>query len=86
MTLLEELKITGKMNISDIAKSINEEGDTGQAAIINELGYIMCLTCGTPERLEMQICYLSYKLDKRGIHLIKELAEFIRLNENESNE
>lgn len=76
--------------MSDVlAKALSVSDADEQAEFINTLARELWVVCGGKfgrdgrGGFEQQICFLSDRLDKAGIHLIKELAEFIRLREEE---
>ena len=81
MTKNEAIEIRAKISIRELAKSVNEEGDVGQAALINELGHSMKISC-TSAKLETQISYMADLLNDDGKHLIKELNEFLEIKKS----
>ena len=71
--------------LSMIQRAFGEADDTEQAEFLNQLGYSLLEACRFDHnKVESQLCYVSSKLDKHGKELIKQLAAFIELrNQNE---
>ena len=71
------------MNMLDtVRRAFGEADDREQAAFLNQLGYSLLEACKFDHNtVEGQLCYVSGKLDKHGKELITQLAEFIKLNE-----
>jgi hypothetical protein len=68
-------------------KMFASSGDDEQAAMLNEAGYALkyvCVGLNSHHGHEMQICYIADKLDKHGAEMVKELAEFVKLREEEA--
>lgn len=66
-----------KMPIDSIGTALANSGDEEQAQLLNSFGKELRVLCRS--NLETQICAMSNFLDKDGQHLVKELAEFIKL-------
>lgn len=69
-----------------IGKIYAHASDNEQSAIINSMGAELTVACRNAKSREMQICYISDKLDKNGKALITDLFEFITLRENTKKE
>ena len=64
--------------------AFGEADDKEQAQFLNQLGYSLLEACKFDHnKVEGQLCYVSSKLDKHGIELITQLAEFIKLRNEE---
>lgn len=63
-----------------VNRAFGQADDSEQAKFLNQLGYSLLEACKFDHSMvEQQLCYVSSKLDKHGIELITQLAEFIRL-------
>lgn len=71
--------LTIKINPTAIGQAMANASDDEQAAIINSFARELAVVCRGDTYSEMQICYFSKHLDKYGINLIKQIAEFIEL-------
>ena len=67
--------------ITELAKAVAHGDDGTQSLLLNVFGKELAVSCRGKD--EMQICYISDKLNNDGKKLIKELAEFIELRETE---
>lgn len=74
------------MKILDvIQRAFGEADDTEQAEFLNSLGKSLVEACRFKhELIDAQLCYMSEKLDKHGREFITQLAEFIKLREEDS--
>ena len=70
-----------------IQRAFGEADDGEQAQFINQLGYSLLEACKFDHsKVEGQLCYVSSKLDKHGQKLVRTLAEFLELrDENPPN-
>ena len=77
-----------KSSIEKLAKDIGFDivmsDDQTQANLLNGLSKSMCNSMNDND-FEMQCCYIVEKLDNKSHHLIKRLASFIQLKEQEPN-
>ena len=76
------------MRILDtVQRAFGEADDKEQALFLNQLGYSLLEACKFDHnKMESQLCYVSSKLDKHGKELVQQLAEFLKLREeNEPN-
>ena len=75
------------MILEMLQRAFGEADDTEQAKFLNQLGYSLLQACKFDHnKMEGQLCYVSAKLDKHGRELVTQLAEFIRLrDENPPN-
>jgi hypothetical protein len=71
------------MQILDLVqRAFGEADDREQALFLNQLSYSLLEACKFDHnKMEGQLCYVSSKLDKHGIELVTQLAEFIKLRE-----
>ncbi len=66
-----------------LARAFAEADAEEQADLLNHLAREHYVRCGGRDKLEMQCCYMSDKLNKDGIALIKQLHGFIVLREED---
>ena len=78
--MYESLKT--EVNVKEFAKNMAHSDDIRQADFINKLAYEMKVCCRDSDLCGAQPCAISDKLDSNGIDLIKSLAEFIKLRED----
>jgi len=71
------------IEVERFGKAIAHDGDDRQAAIINSMAKELRVACRDDRNLEMQLCYVSDKLNSDGEHLVTELAAFIKLRHKE---
>ena len=73
--------------LSVIQRAFGEADDDEQAQFLNQLGYSLLEACKFDHnKVEGHLCYVSSKLDKHGADLVLQLAEFIKLrNEEQPN-
>ena len=66
-----------------LSRAFSEANAEEQANLLNCLARELYVRCGGSNKMESQCCYMSDKLNKDGIALIKKLYEFIELREEE---
>jgi len=76
---MESLKT--EVNVKEFAKNLAYSSDSNQADLINKFAYELKVCCKDPNLGKIQPCCISDKLDSNGVDLIKSLAEFIKLRE-----
>ena len=64
-----------------VGKAFAHSDDHRQAALLNALGRELRVCIRDEHKVEMQLCYISDKLDVNGAYLISQLAEFVTLRE-----
>jgi len=74
------MNIAKIIDVSRIGKLLAYESDIEQSEIINAMGSELQIVCRND--FDMQLCGISDKLDKNGRKFILQLAEFIKLREN----
>lgn len=72
--------------IDTVQRAFGESDDHEQAIFLNQLGYSLLEACKFDHnKVEGQLCYVSAKLDKNGRKLVQQLAEFLRLRDEEGS-
>lgn len=76
-------RLTVELDAKALGRAIAHTDDEAQAEIINTLGEELRTCCSGNDG--MQLCCITRHLNKNGISVIKHLAEFIRLREEDPN-
>jgi len=71
-----------EVNVLEFAKAMAHSDDHNQADFLNKFAYELKVGCKDNDLTGFQPCYISDKLDSNGVDLIKSLAEFIKLRED----
>ena len=71
-----------EINVVEFAKALAGSDDFNQGDFINKFAYELKVCCKDSDLSGVQPCAISDKLDSNGVHLIKALAEFIKLRED----
>lgn len=79
---MDFIELKTEVNVKNFAKNLAHSDDNRQADFINKLGYELKVGCKNDNSFDMQLCYISDKLDSNGINLIQSLMEFIKLRED----
>jgi len=79
--MFENLKT--EVDVKQFAFNLAHSDDIRQGDFINKFAYELKVCCKDKYLSGMQPCCISDKLDSNGIDLIKSLAEFIKLREEE---
>ena len=74
------------INIKELGRLIAHASDQEQCEIVNSLAYELKVCCKDGGLEGMQICYMAAGLDSNGKELIKSLAEFIKIREEQKPE
>jgi len=74
--------VVAQVPIQPIAFELGHSDASSQAYFINEFSRGLKSACSNESRTEMQLCYIKDELDENGKFLIKELYEFIKLEED----
>lgn len=68
--------------MSDIlAKALSIADADEQAALLNRMARELFVMCGGKSKMEIQLCFLSDKLNADGKAMIRALADFVRLRD-----
>ena len=70
-----------EIDCKEFGKALAHSGDDAQAELLNSFALELKVACKNDRNRETQLCYLSDRLDKNGTALIKDIAEFIKLRE-----
>ena len=76
------IKSTVEKMAEPIGFEIGCSDDITQSNLINGLASGLCNSISSESKLEMQICYIVQKLDKKAIAVIRSMVDFIELKEN----
>lgn len=77
-----ENELNTGVDIEVFAKNLAHSDDHKQANLFNKFAYELKVCCKDSDLSGMQPCHISDKLDSNGVDLIKSLAEFIKLRED----
>jgi len=79
---MENEKLRTEVDVISFAKNLAQGNDWQQANLINKFAYELKICCKDNDLIGLQPCNISDKLDSNGIDLVKSLAEFIKLRED----
>jgi hypothetical protein len=71
-----------EVSVLEFAKAMAHSDDNNQADFFNKFAYELKVGCRDQDLSGLQPCYISDKLDENGVDLIKSLAEFVKLRED----
>lgn len=71
-----------EVNVKEFAKNMAYSDDQRQGDFLNKFAYELKVVCKDSDLSGSQACAISNVLDSNGIDLIKGLAEFIKLRED----
>lgn len=72
-----------KLPCEEIGRALSCDSDVAQATVLNTLAAELKLVCRDKELTGMQVCYMARSLNKSGRLLVKRLAEYVELAEDE---
>lgn len=73
------------VSVKEIGVLFCDLHDTEQGEVLNSLGRSLVKGFGDAYKAEMQVCYLSDKLDADGIWLIEQIADFIKIRKEKKS-
>ena len=72
-----------KMPVAEIGRALSCGSDEDQAAVLNSMGKEIKIHQRDKELNGLQVCYMAAALDRHGRDLVKSLAEYVSIREEE---